>query len=151
MNNTCTPCKVGYFGIGCHQCPPSHFGKNCASECNCTKKEACHHVHGCRNLQDRMKDSTLLVTVSLKSIHSTIMKGLWKEVKSTSLVVTNRRTVMDENGGKNCTNKKKHLTFPTVAVSVVLACFTAISGLFLIFYLGLHYYVTKKKPIAAVF
>lgn len=54
-------------------------------------------------------------------------------------------------GGKNCTNKKKHRTFPTVAVSVVLACFTAISGLFLIFYLGLHYYVTKKKPIAAVF
>ena len=53
------------------------------------------------------------------------------------------------SGGKNCTNKKKHRTFPTVAVSVVLSCFTALSGLFLIFYVGLHYYVTKKKPIAS--
>lgn len=55
------------------------------------------------------------------------------------------------SGGNICSNKKKHLTFTTITVSVLFACYTAITGLFLIFYFGLHHYVTKNKPIAAVF
>lgn len=54
-------------------------------------------------------------------------------------------------GGKNCSVKKKHRIFPTAAVSVMIACFTTISGLFLILYLGLHYCVKKQNPIRAVF
>lgn len=54
-------------------------------------------------------------------------------------------------GGKNCSVKKKHRIFPTAVVSVMIACFTTISGLFLILYLGLHYCVKKQNPIRAVF
>nr|XP_022295598.1 uncharacterized protein LOC111105545 isoform X3 [Crassostrea virginica] len=126
------------------KCPASYFGENCASECNCDV-EKCHYVYGCKPLQ-------------AKSITSTISRGPRMTEKSTSLVVTHSQTLKDENGspqyqkgGKNCTNKKKHRIFPTTVVSVMIASFATIFGLFLIFYLGLHYCVKKQNPNRAVF
>ena len=38
-----------------------------------------------------------------------------------------------------CSNKRKHLNFSRHFLSVTTACFTAISGVFLVLYTGLHF------------
>nr|XP_022295597.1 uncharacterized protein LOC111105545 isoform X2 [Crassostrea virginica] len=132
-------CKVKEIIILCHLFAITNSKYR---ECNNSEKTLC-----CPNFKWNEKNSTCIP----KSITSTISRGPRMTEKSTSLVVTHSQTLKDENGGKNCTNKKKHRIFPTTVVSVMIASFATIFGLFLIFYLGLHYCVKKQNPNRAVF
>ncbi|XP_052718685.1 uncharacterized protein LOC128190608 [Crassostrea angulata] len=47
VNNSCTECPFGTFGINCKlSCPSGYYGRLCRSICECDVSE-CHHVTGC--------------------------------------------------------------------------------------------------------
>ncbi|XP_078314263.1 uncharacterized protein LOC111102693 isoform X2 [Crassostrea virginica] len=117
-SNQCIPCMDGYYGIDCRSCPSPYFGKDCTSICNCIDGEQCHHIFGCTKTQGSGPEERS--TVSSFRLHQ-------------------NTAAMHTNELHRCSNKRKHLNFPRHFLSVTTACFTAISGVFLVLYTGLHF------------
>ncbi|XP_078324892.1 uncharacterized protein LOC111104243 [Crassostrea virginica] len=149
--NQCTPCIDGYFGIDCRRpCPFPYFGNSCSSICNCTDGEQCHHILGCTKPQgsgpeERTTVSSFSLQQNMLTTHingSTKIKGILTKTSTQQP----RNTLTGTKGLPNCSKKGKHLGFSRDFLSVTTACFTSISGVFLVLYAGLHFFRFKIQP-----
>nr|XP_022293793.1 multiple epidermal growth factor-like domains protein 11 isoform X2 [Crassostrea virginica] len=151
LNETTNQCTHGYFGIKCRSCPFPYFGNGCTSICNCMDGEQCDHILGCTKTQgsgpeERTSVSSFSLPQSITTTHlngSTKIKGILTKTSR----LQPRNTLTGTKGLRNCSEKGKHLGFSRDFLSVTTACFTSISGVFLVLYAGLHFYkLTSYKP-----
>ncbi|XP_078314556.1 uncharacterized protein LOC111103576 [Crassostrea virginica] len=118
---SCQPCRIGFNGPNCSDaCVYPGYGKDCQMECNCTKS-LCSHIDGCNTSNEE-----LLTNISYRSIPP-----------ATSSTDASRSTQQ-----QNCT-KRKVVNKNAFGVYTSVICLTAISGVFLLLYIGLHCYMKR--------
>ncbi|XP_078324818.1 uncharacterized protein LOC111102566 isoform X1 [Crassostrea virginica] len=164
LRNVCEPCQIGYQGENCEQpCPFPTYGENCQSICQCNTNQICHHVYGCK-----AKDVDSKVKTSNSTSRTTPLQKTESYSSSTELYYSDklaRETVSSQIAKDNsistvlfskhkmeldsikCITKRNQGKYNRVTLSVICACLTSISGLFLVCYIGLHLYMIKNQRV----
>ncbi|XP_078324822.1 uncharacterized protein LOC111102566 isoform X2 [Crassostrea virginica] len=139
LRNVCEPCQIGYQGENCEQpCPFPTYGENCQSICQCNTNQICHHVYGCK-----AKDVDSKVKTSNSTSRTTPLQKTESYSSSTELYYSDKLA----RDSIKCITKRNQGKYNRVTLSVICACLTSISGLFLVCYIGLHLYMIKNQRV----
>ncbi|XP_022294827.2 uncharacterized protein LOC111104942 [Crassostrea virginica] len=119
---SCQPCRVGFNGRNCLEtCVYPGYGRDCQMTCHCYQ-QFCSHINGCNTSNEELSTKEIISGSTLPGTSSTAASSTTRQYKCTE-----RELLYKNSSGVN-----------TSIISL-----TAISGLFLLLYTGLHCYMTK--------
>ncbi|XP_078314525.1 uncharacterized protein LOC144619691 [Crassostrea virginica] len=138
---SCQNCSIGFYGPNCTNiCPFPAYGKDCQLECRCSKS-LCSHVDGCITSNKELSE---LSTKEFSSQSGSIAPKTSSVAESSTAHVGHfsRKNV---DIGQYSATKRHVLSNKTSGVYTSVICLIAISGLFLLLYLGLHCYIKRLQ------